>query len=140
MPAMRKKRTLPKSFTGTTQMPDAPQLPGARRTQTVPPAKGSPVAPPPMWNYEAKDGEAPAPHARQGKHAKRTTGSVGATGPVAASEAARADEPEKAPAVDPKKAEEEAEDLAALLETSSALDELSREMALLEELVDRLPE
>ena len=140
MPAMRKKRTLPKSFTGTTQMPDAPPLPGARRTQTVPPAKGSPVAPPPMWNYEAKAGQAPAPQARHGKHAKPSTGGVGPTGPVAASDAASTDEPAETPVVDPKEAEEEAAELAALLETSSALDELSREMAILEALVDRLPE
>ena len=137
MGAMRKKRTLPRSFTGTTQMPDAPPLPVAPHAKSVPPAKGSPVAPPPMWNYEAKDAppkKSMTPEARAPKGAKLRTGDV-----EKAAKDAKAEAP-PAPAVDPAKAAEEAEDLEALRETSAAIAELNEEMARLGMLVDLLPE
>jgi hypothetical protein len=133
---MAKKRTLPKSFTGTTQMPDAPPLPAARRKHSVPPAKGAPVPPPPLWNYEPKEGQAPAPSP---KHA-------GATDARKAPEEASARFKEDADAkkaqeeADARKAREDAEDTAALAETGAALDGLSEQLALLEALVARLPE
>jgi hypothetical protein len=124
MGSMRKKRTLPKSLTGTTQMPDAPELPVAPRARSVPPAKGSPVAPPPMWNMEVK--EAPAPP-------RKPASPLGGTTPVDDQASATA-------AADVKKAREDAEDTAALAETGAALDGLGEQLALLEALVARLPE
>ena len=127
MGSMRKKRTLPKSLTGTTQMPDAPEWPVARRKHSVPPAKGSPVAPPPMWNMETKEGRSPAPAP------KPVASPLGGTTPVEDEASAKA-------AADVKKAREDAEDTAALAETGAALDGLSEQLALLEALVARLPE
>ena len=127
MGSMRKKRTLPKSLTGTTQMPDAPTLPAAPRKQSVPPAKGSPVAPPPMWNIEAKEGpRSPAPP-------PKPASPLGGTAAVDDQASAKA-------ATDVAKAREDAEDTAALAETGAALDGLSEQLALLEALVARLPE
>jgi hypothetical protein len=128
-PMTRKKRTLPKTFTGTAQMPDAPVLPAARRKHSVPPAKGAPVPPPPMWNYEGKEGPAP-------KQAKAPPGGPAPAGP----DAAVADDPAKAAGVDARKAAEQAEDRAALVETADAIDELREQVALLAALVAHLPE
>jgi hypothetical protein len=134
---MGKKRTLPKSFTGTAQMPDAPPLPGTRRGASVPPAKGSPVAPPPMWNYEPKEGQSPAPTPKQARQSKAP---LGGTVPVVPDTTAEAAASVEVPAVDAKKAADEAEDMAALVETGAALDELSDEIAQLEALLGGLPE
>lgn len=114
----------PKEFSETAVIPDAAKKQQASKPQPVPPAKGAPVAPPPMWNY---DGEVQAP--------------PGA--PQAPATEAKAPLPAApSPEASAKPADEEAfdeEEALAFLEASSEIDGLRGEIDALEELVSRLP-
>jgi hypothetical protein len=85
-----------------------------------------------MWNMEVKEGQAPAPPPKK-------TGAPPRPNPLAHTTPVEDDALAKA-AADVKKAQDDAEDTAALVETGAALDGLREQLALLEALVARLPE
>ena len=124
-----------KNLEKTVVLKDSPQARSKAPVAPVPPAKGAPVAPPPMWNYDGKakdDAEAPKPSADAPKSpaGQGEASTRGATGePVTES---------TAPASGLTK-EQEAEDLAAIIDTNKAMAELYEQVDLLEALVAQLP-
>ena len=121
-----------KNLEKTVVIKGGPQLPNkAPAAAPVPPAKGAPVAPPPMWNYDGKPKDEKAEPPKSGTADAPETRAQGE-----ASTKGAAGEP--APASGLTK-EQEAEDLAAIVETNKAMAELYEQVDLLEALVAQLP-
>jgi hypothetical protein len=108
--------------------------PQAPNRAPVPPAKGAPVPPPPLWNYEGKpiDAKAEAPKSlpTQGEASTKTSPDAKTPGGPASA---------TAPVLTKEQQEQEAQDLAAIIETNKAMDELYEQVDLLEAMVAQLP-
>jgi hypothetical protein len=115
-----------KALEKTVVIKGGPQSPGRA---PVAPAKGAPVPPPALWNYEHKEGAKPP----------SSPSTPGAT-PQSPPEAVAVPAAPEAASAKPVDAELEVEEMLAVMETNAALDELDEHIAALEDLVSRLPE
>jgi hypothetical protein len=124
-----------KTLEKTVVIKGGPQSPDKAPVAPVPAAKGAPVAPPPMWNYEGKPGASPPASGDAAATPEAPSAGASANTAPARDPAAPA---ESAPAAAPGAVDEE--QLLALLDAKTAIDQMDVEIAAFAELVSRLPE